>query len=83
MQEILLILLVHCTFLCQCLDLSNMSARNLMTTQGNYCFTPQTTNPYPQILGGNNGSTEFLSIFYDLTNSRLLIGGTSQSQDIV
>ncbi|CDW77305.1 UNKNOWN [Stylonychia lemnae] len=59
------------------------SDRNLMHEDLTYCFQQIPTYSYPQVLGGLNGFTEFNCITQDSTFSTLIIGGYSNSNDIV
>lgn len=47
------------------------------------CFSREPINPFPQVIGGGNGNTRLYCIAYDSINQAIVVGGTSESTDIV
>ncbi|CDW78945.1 UNKNOWN [Stylonychia lemnae] len=57
--------------------------RELMIEDDNICFSKIPTDAYPQILGGTSGDSIFNCLSIDSASNTLILGGYSQSIDIV
>eukprot|EP00347_Sterkiella_histriomuscorum_P002815 403366702 len=62
---------------------NHLSERNLLASSSNLCFKKQPTNAFPQILGGSTGLTQFECLSYDSTAGQILLGGYTESTDII
>jgi hypothetical protein len=53
----------------------------IFSVKATVCFSP--TKPFPEILGGLESMTQYSCVGYDSTNSRVIVGGYSNSLDMV